>query len=79
MGRVWRRGARSPQVQNHSSRFILTVQHDKIAAMTRKKNPAAVALGKRSAAGRMRKMSPEQRKAVAKKAARARWAKKGKQ
>jgi len=32
---------------------------------TRKKHPGAVALGKLGAAGRMKKMTPEQRSAVA--------------
>jgi hypothetical protein len=44
---------------------------------TRKKNPAAVALGKlggrKGGLARAKKLSPEQRKAVAEKAARARW------
>jgi hypothetical protein len=44
---------------------------------TRKKNPAAVALGKlggpKGGAARAKKLSPEQRKAIAQKAARARW------
>jgi len=48
--------------------------------MARKKNPAAVALGrlggKKSAAGRMKKLTPEQRKQIAKHAALARWGKK---
>ena len=49
-------------------------------AMAKKKNPAAVALGKlggkKSAKGRMEKMTPEQRKLVAQNAAKARWSKK---
>jgi hypothetical protein len=44
---------------------------------TREKNPAAVALGKlggkKGGDARARKLSPEQRKAIAQKAARARW------
>lgn len=39
----------------------------------RKKNPAAVTLGKRSAAARMKKLTPAQRKAIAKHAAQVRW------
>ena len=46
---------------------------------TRKKNPAAVALGKlggkKGGAARAKKLMPEQRKAIAQKAARARWGK----
>jgi len=46
----------------------------------RQKNPAAVALGKlggkKGGPARARKLSPEQRKAIAEKAARARWEKK---
>ena len=38
-----------------------------------KKNPAAVALGKRGAKARMKKMTPEQRSEVAKQAIKARW------
>jgi hypothetical protein len=36
--------------------------------MAKRKNPAAVALGKRSAAGRMKKLTPEQRSEIARKA-----------
>jgi len=47
--------------------------------MVRRKNPAAVALGRRggkkSAAARMEKLTPEQRKAIARNAAQARWQK----
>lgn len=50
--------------------------------MAKKKNPAAVALGrlggKKSAKGRMEKISPEQRKEIARNAAKARWDKTGK-
>jgi hypothetical protein len=46
---------------------------------TRKKNPAAVALGKlggkKGGPARAKKLSPEQRKVIAEKAARARWEK----
>jgi len=49
------------------------------APMVRRKNPAAVALGRRggkkSAAARMEKLTPEQRKAIARNAAQARWQK----
>ncbi len=48
--------------------------------MARKKNPAAVALGKlggkKSAIARMKKLTPQQRSEIAKHAALARWAKK---
>jgi hypothetical protein len=44
---------------------------------TRKKNPAAVALGKlggkKGGQARAKKLTPEQRKAIAQKAARTRW------
>ena len=43
--------------------------------MAKRKNPAAVQLGKRGASARMKKLTPEQRSAVAKNAASARWAK----
>jgi hypothetical protein len=39
----------------------------------RKKNSAAVELGKRGAKARMKKLTPEQRSAVAKNAAEVRW------
>lgn len=49
--------------------------------MAKKKNPAAVALGrlggKKSAEGRMEKISPEQRKEIARNAAKVRWAREG--
>lgn len=47
--------------------------------MSRKKNPAAVALGKlggkKGGPARMEKLSPERRREIASNAARARWAK----
>jgi len=47
----------------------------------KKKNPHAAALArlgaKKAAKARMEKISPEQRKEIARKAAQARWAKKG--
>ena len=46
-------------------------------AVAKKKNPAAVALGRlggrKSAEARMKKISPEQRKQIARNAAKARW------
>lgn len=55
---------------------ILTVQHSIISNVTkRRKNPAAVALGKKSAAARMKKLSAEKRTEIARIAARARWSK----
>ncbi len=51
--------------------------------MTEEKNPAAVALGKLGASkggkARAEKLSPERRKEIARKAAKARWAKKRQQ
>jgi hypothetical protein len=51
--------------------------------MAEEKNPAAVALGKLGASkggkARAEKLTPEQRSAIAKKAAKARWAKKRQQ
>jgi hypothetical protein len=51
----------------------------KVARMAKKKNPHAVALGKRggSKGGKLRaqKLSPEQRREIARKAVQARWAK----
>lgn len=43
--------------------------------MAKKKNPAAVALGRRGAKARMTKLTPEKRREVARKAIAARWAK----
>jgi hypothetical protein len=51
--------------------------------MAEEENPAAVALGKLGASkggkARAKKLSPERRKVIAKKAAEARWAKKRQQ
>lgn len=47
-----------------------------VTDMAKRKNPAAVALGKRGAKARLKKLTPEKRTEVAKKAAAARWAKK---
>jgi hypothetical protein len=48
-----------------------------IGDMARKKNPAAVALGRlggrKSGRGRMEKLTPERRSAIARAAAQARW------
>ena len=44
--------------------------------MAKKKNPAAVQLGRRGAKARMTKLTSEQRREVAQKAATARWGKK---
>jgi hypothetical protein len=44
--------------------------------MAKRKNPAAVQLGRRGAKARMSKMTPEARSEVGKKAAAARWEKK---
>ncbi len=44
-----------------------------IRAMAKRKNPAAVALGKLGAKARLKKMTSEQRRAVAATAAAARW------
>ena len=43
--------------------------------MAKKKNPAAVALGKRGAKARMTKLTPEKRREVARIAIAARWKK----
>jgi len=43
--------------------------------MAKKKNPAAVQLGRRGAKARMTKLSPEHRSEVARTAVNARWAK----
>lgn len=47
--------------------------------MAKRKNPAAVALGRRGAKARMKKLSPEKRREVARIAAAARWKKKPKE
>jgi hypothetical protein len=44
--------------------------------MPKRKNPAAVAMGKRGAKARLTKLTPEQRTEIAKKGAEARWGKK---
>jgi hypothetical protein len=41
--------------------------------MAKRKNPGAVALGKRSGKARMKKLTPEKRSQVARQAAAARW------
>jgi hypothetical protein len=50
-----------------------------ITAVKKRKNPAAVALGRlggrKGAKGRMEKMTPERRREIAMRAARARWTK----
>jgi hypothetical protein len=46
--------------------------------MAKRKNPAAVALGKRGAKARLTKLTPEKRSEVAKQAAAARWKDKAK-
>jgi hypothetical protein len=46
-----------------------------VIAKKRKKDPNAVALGKKGGKARIEKMTPEQRSAIARKAVLARWAK----
>jgi len=48
------------------------VRHPRV--MGKRKNPAAVALSRLAAVGRMKKIPPAQRSAIARKAALARWA-----
>jgi len=61
--------------------FVLTFipKRFSISGMARKKNPAAVALGRlggrKSGKARMRKLTPEKRSEVARAAALARWRK----
>ena len=59
--------------------LILSFIALKVARMAKKKNPHAVALGKRggSKGGKLRaeKLSPERRREIARKAVQARWAK----
>jgi hypothetical protein len=59
--------------------LLLVVAALNVSRMARKKNPHAVALGKRggSKGGKLRaqKLSPEQRREIARKAVLARWAK----
>lgn len=47
-----------------------------MSLMAKRKNPAAVSLGRKGAKARMTKMTPEQRPEVGRKAAAARWGKK---
>jgi hypothetical protein len=44
--------------------------------MAKRKNPAAVALGRKGAKARLTKLTPQRRKEIAEKAAAARWGKK---
>jgi len=63
----------------HFYSLILSLIALKVARMAKKKNPHAVALGKRggSKGGKLRaeKLSPEKRSEIARKAVLARWAK----
>lgn len=58
---------------------VPTVRNNVVRLGERRKNPAAVALGRRgglrSAAARMEKIDPAERRRIASAAARARWAK----
>jgi len=45
--------------------------------MKKQKDPAAVSMGRRGGRARARNLTAEQRKRIASRAARARWAKKG--
>ena len=57
----------------------LKADRKNVVPMRRRKNPAAVELGRKggraSARGRMEKIAPEERRRIASEAARARWAK----
>jgi len=65
-----------------SSKDINVIASEVVGEVTHKlKNPAAVALGrlggKKGGKARAEKLTPEQRKEIAKKAARARWGRSG--
>jgi hypothetical protein len=71
-----------PRDVNQLAKFIVdrsvgNVQPGKVVRMDSHKNPAAVALGrkggKKSAAARMEKIAPDERRRIASHAARARW------
>jgi len=72
----------TPAVEYMSSEFTLlapAVEHCYACAMPKRKNPAAVALGrlggKACAKVRNERLSPEKRSEIARKAVQARWAK----
>jgi len=57
--------------------FAQALREDRMYLMAKRKNPAAVTLGRRggkkSAKGRMEKLTPEQRSEIARNASLARW------
>lgn len=66
-----RRGRLKTLICLHAKRYAATLLH------MPKKNANAVALGRRGGKARLKTMTPEQRSAIAKAAANARWSKKG--
>ena len=68
-----------PQALEHVLSDAEPLEQCKMHVMAKKKNPAAVSLGrlggKKSVEGRMKKLTPQQRSEIAKHAARARWRK----
>ncbi len=78
------RGAHKKEISRYKDRRILVlVVRERVgydSRMAEEKNPAAVALGKLGGAkggkARAKKLTPEQRSEIARKAAKARWAKK---
>lgn len=73
---MWRPAFRVPAAThgNADGCNLLSAEHITVS-MANRKNPAAVALGRRGAKARMTKLTPRQRSEIAYKAARARWAK----
>ena len=57
--------------------ILCVVKEDML--MVKRKNPMAVALGRRGGKARLKKMTPEERKRVAQAGANARWKKKKEQ
>lgn len=70
--------AKRPRDVNQRAKSIVEIATGEKADIDpdKGKNPAAVALGKRGGAARAKSLSPAKRKAIAKKAAAKRWARK---
>lgn len=64
-----------PRDPNQLAKLITGIATGEIENVKPEKDPAAVSLGKKGGKARAKSLTPEQRKAIAEKAAKSRWKK----
>lgn len=70
-------GGRKPNSRDCAIRLALHLNGKRKTMANKRKNPAAVSLGRRGGKARLTKLTPERRSEIARKAAAGRWGKKG--